>query len=510
MPLDFQNGDLGDAVGVGKVDADAARIWIRAQRPGSHRVHWWREGNREQADVLEVEVSDDVDRDFTCSVLLPGEDGSPLAPQTRYHFRVEREGESHRVGKGKFETAPAGPDDTPERFAFAVMSCNQPFDAQGAVREDARQMLRATVRALEERDCKFVLMIGDQMYTDMPPDLSLFNSDYFATVAPDGRNRIQDCTAAEVRRLYHDRYRHFWNVPELKELMADFPCYMIYDDHDIVDNWGSAAEHHTEKWRSVEEGARWACFDYQASRVMPFTHVLPPSFHFHFDYGHTSVFVMDLRSEREVDGDEGQLFSARQEQEVHAFLHRCRDQKAVFFALSVPPIHLPRVIAATAAHLSPAGEDFSDRWSSLGHIRDRDWFFKTIRDHQRRNPQQRIVLLGGDIHVGCAHEVTWSDGSGHLFQFISSGMTHTASRPIQTGSKLLMKFNRTVGTRDGEAMAQVRLLPKKRGQKNPYAKLNVGIVEVDTAAPDHAAAIRFLLYGHDEGEPVCVYDSDRL
>ncbi len=456
---------------------------------------------------MDVAVPDDDAADHTRSFGIPGE-GARLRPNTRYRYRITGADDDRLVGEGRFETAPADPEHAAAAFSFGIMSCNQPFDAKGFVRDDARRMLRAARRALEQHDCKFIIMMGDQMYADMPTAMSLFDSDYFAHVAPPGRETIHDCTTAEVRRLYQQRYRHFGGVRQLRELLAAFPTYTIIDDHDIVDNWGSHPDHRSPKWRSVGEGARWAYFDYQAAHLMPRSGDLPPSFHYDFDYGPVSFFVMDLRSQRWVDDGEGELYATAQADDLKAFLERTRRQKVVFFVLSVPPVHLPRYLAVTAAHLTPEGEDFSDRWSSLGHVDDRDRFMKLIRSHQRAHPNQRHVFLAGDIHVGCAQELIWEDGE-RLYQFISSGLTNRAGRLMQRGAELLMRFDRTFDVRGGGLRSDVKLLGGVDSRtKNPYGRLNVGVVRVSADAPK--AGLEFFLYGHDGDEPVCVYRTPRL
>jgi len=55
-------------------------------------------------------------------------------------------------------------------------------------------------------------------------------------------------------------------------------------------------------------------------------------------------------------------------------------------------------MAKLVAQLPPPNEDFSDRWSSGAHIRDRDWVLKTLLRLQNSHPRQRLVLLSGDTH----------------------------------------------------------------------------------------------------------------
>ena len=508
----FQNDELSDAVRVGGVAPDEARIWMRTSRPGQHRIVWWPFGENGREAHLDFVAPTDDASDNTHALTIPGPADKRLQPLMRYGFRVTSG--DHFVGEGSFQTAPASAADTPETFSFAIMSCNQPFDSHGRIRPDAREMLRATRRALDQHDCKFILFMGDQMYSDTPVKLSLFNPKHFALVAPAGRERILDCTTEEVRKLYQHRYRHFWNIPELHAIVAHYPCYTILDDHDIVDNWGSHPDHLLPEWQSLGAGARWAYYDYQTPHLSPRTEELPSSFQYELTYGHSSIFVMDLRSERWIAGDEGRLYSHEQGAALDRFLKQAGGQKAVFIVLSVPPVHLPRSIANTFARITRDGEDFSDRWSSLAHIDDLNRFMKRIRAHQREHPGQRIVFLSGDIHVGCAHELVWEDGEGgedRIFQLISSGLTNRVGKIIQMGARWLMRLNSHFDTLDGAMHADVRPLEGVNGrEENPYAALNMGVVQVHSGGPDRPATLEYFLYGHDGDEPVCVFQTEKL
>ena len=505
----FQNDELSDAVRVGGINATEARVWMRTSRPGKHRISWWPFDEPGREGHLDFVTPTDDASDNTHALTIPGAAGERLQPLTRYGFRVSSG--DHLVGDGRFQTAPASPADTPETFSFAIMSCNQPFDSHGRIRTDAREMLRAASRVLEQHDCKFILFMGDQMYSDMPVSLSLFNPKHFSSVAPPGRERILDCTTDEVRKLYQRRYRHFWNIAELHAIVGRYPCYLILDDHDIVDNWGSHPDHLLPEWRSLGEGARWAYYDYQTPHLSPRTESLPSSFHYELTYGHTSIFVMDLRSERWVADDDGRLYSPEQAAALGRFLEQAGDQKAVFIVLSVPPVHLPRSIANTFARITREGEDFSDRWSSLAHIDDLDRFMKRVRAHQREHPGQKLVFLSGDIHVGCAHELVWEDGEDRIFQLISSGLTNHVGKFIQFGARWLMRLNSHFDTMDGDIRADVRALPGVNGRdENPYAALNMGVVQVKSSDPERPATLEYFLYGHDGDDPVCVFQTPEL
>ena len=502
-------------VAIGMVSHDSANIWFRSHRPGPVTVRWWPKEATEQAAWTTIDIAEDNSADNTGLVTIPV-DGERFTPMTRYRYALVHADDGKEMGNGGFETFPATEDDTPTRFSIAVASCHQPFLPDGTLRPDSSRMLTAVRRCMTERNTKFLLMVGDQMYADFPEPLSLFNRDYFATLKPYDKETLCDCTTSTVRRLYQDRYRIFWNQREWQRLQCEHPCLPILDDHDILDNWGSRPVYQNEKWQNVGLGARRAYFDYQGKRVQVREFLddsLPDSFDYHFCYGNTATFVMDLRSNRTA-GDNGQLYSPLQQQAFEDFLQASSNKKVLLVVLSVPVIHLPRFIAKMVAKLPHTGEDFSDRWSTGSHIDDRDRMLKILRVHSLRFPCQKIILLSGDIHIGCVHAISWKAGGPDIYQLTSSPITHKTPMLVQLGSNLLIKANRNVMTRRKQLEADVRLLGGTGGYRaNPYGGRNIGMIEIHTPSPGAEPTITFLIYGqknNESDEPVCVYQSPPL
>ncbi|MFO8085285.1 MAG: alkaline phosphatase D family protein [Desulfobacterales bacterium] len=507
----FQVEPLTDMISVGAVDANSARIWMRAAKTGDFVIRWWPEKEKNAVEGYSFNIPEKNDRDNTWSIRIPGDSShSRLEPLQRYQFRITHADKEYVIGDGSFETFPEKAEKTPARFSIALISCNQPFEKDGSLGDDDEKMLIAAYKCLKKHNTKYLLMVGDQMYSDYPRKLSLFNQDYFSTIAPAGKNSILECSVEEIRRIFQLRYRYFRNLPGWRNIHKEIPVFAIMDDHDIVDNWGSDPSHQNPEWQILGKGALWAYYDYQGSYILPPKDDLPESFHYSFEYGFTATFVMDLRSERRA-GDNGQLFSSKQKNDLIRFLADNEDKKMIFIVLSVPVIHISRRFAKIMAKVTPNGEDFSDRWSSGKQIEDRDRFFRIIHDHQEKNPDQKVFFLSGDIHVGCAHKISWADGVPPLYQLISSAITHKNGPLVQVGAKLLVHLNKEIATEDSQISAKIHPLKGERGyNKNPYAKLNIGILEIESPENRIQPTLRFRLYGHKGYEPVCVYQSPLL
>jgi alkaline phosphatase D len=504
----FKSEPIENMVAVGAVSQHAARIWIRVARPDRLIVHYDEERGGRLAS-FEADARGREQADNTLVVTLPHGGDGPLEAGCGYRFSVCHADDGSSVGEGRFETAPASAAAAPDRFAVAIMSCNQPFDAHGRPARAGAEMLEAAAQCLETHATKLVLTIGDQMYVDYPPKLSLFEPSYFRRVAPPGRESVLDCTADEVRALLQQRHRYFWNMNGWRRLHARYACYPMLDDHELVDNWGSDPAHGSPAWRAYARGARAAFFDYQGSRVTQ-NDVVADDFDFELVWGPLAIYALDVRSNRRVGDDDAAIYSRAQHERLLDFLERHRDRDVVCLVLPVPAVHLPRLAAKIGRVLTPGNEDFSDRWSTAGHVDDRDRLLRALHRHQRENPEQRLALLSGDIHLACAHAIKWSDGTRPLLQFVSSGITNKVGPATRVAAKLSILANQKVVLGGSDLEATVRLLqgaPKTRA--NPFTDLNLGLLELERNGSGRYG-LRLLIYGHRAGEPVCVYRSPLL
>ncbi|MFP2907067.1 alkaline phosphatase D family protein [Pyxidicoccus sp. 3LFB2] len=502
------------AVAVGAVGPGSVRLWLRSEVPGPHRLEVWPlDGEGPRRSVF-WRFAPDADADGTGTLLYPGDfpGEPPLSPLRRHGFRITRENDGVLVGEGRFETLPSNPGDMPSTFTFGLLSCHQPFTPSGEVRPLSAAMLEAAHHTLESHGARFLLLGGDQLYVDEPPSLSLASPDYFRQVAPPGRARLLDCSAEEVRRLYQLRYRQFWDLPGWRALQADFATWPMLDDHEVMNNWGAEPEHSGPEYQRLGQGARAAYHDYQASRVLgPRTGALPETFDFSFDYGHTGFFAMDLRSQRR-GGEQARMYSPEQLARLASWLDAHRDSRAVFLMLGVPMVYLASWAAVAISLLRSHRGDARDRWTHPWNLPDRDKLLGLLLAHQQRCPGQRVVLLSGDVHLGCAFAIDWlGDSRGRMYQFTSSAVTHLRRGFSAWAASHLPRTELLLKLDAGPAARLVRMDGVGGADKNPYSGLNVGVVEVHDRGTH--STVRFKLVGQDSrrpDHPVTVFDTGEL
>lgn len=529
----FDHAPLELAVGPGAAGARAVRLWGRSSASGRHELSIFEQALDSESGVergagprewplapVTIDIADHAATDGTWAVHYPGDfaGAEPLKPATRYRFAVRHVASGLRVGDGRFETAPGGREDTPQRFAFAVMSCHLPFDSDGFLSARACRLLEGLPDELERRGVKRVLMLGDQMYGDYPPSCSLFNPQYFARVAPAGRRSVLDCTRDEVRQLYQRRHRIFWKHPVFNQLQARFPCHMILDDHEILDNFGTAIEHSSAPYEHLRDGALDAFYDYQAARALPREDGRrPAAFHQSFEFGTVGAFLMDLRSERHAGEGRIDVCSERQWQALSDFLARQREKHVLLLGLSVPLLHVPDWLATAGAVVTESDGDVADRWTNPKMADSRDRLLHIIHEHQRQNPDQRLVLLGGDVHVGAVSRFVWSDDARDTYQLIASALSNRDGFLVRNLIELIPHIGAVVG-HDGNADFEGQLLDPgagcdtDAGPHNPYGKLNVGLIEVERQSA-RESTVRLMLLGCDDDDrpgPRVIFDSGKL
>jgi PhoD-like phosphatase len=159
-------------------------------------------------------------------------DGEPVWPEPNSPFppstlRTHGKSAPVRVMFGSCRTA--YPHEPPYTLTPDDHDCGREVDA-----------LRATAMRMAGSDSAewphTVLLLGDQVYADeVSPDTLEFIRSRRDTSVPPGES-IADFE--EYTRLY----REAWSDPPIRWLLSTVPSAMIFDDHDVIDDWNTSAE----------------------------------------------------------------------------------------------------------------------------------------------------------------------------------------------------------------------------------------------------------------------------
>ena len=133
------------------------------------------------------------------------------------------------------------------RLLFGSCRTSVPHDARHVLSHGA-DVLGAYGRRLREtpeRDWPaMLLLLGDQVYADEPSEAML----EFIRARRDGEPRDEVADFAD----YAELYRQAWTDPDLRWLLSTLPTAMIFDDHDVRDDWNTSAA-----WRAEMAKVAW-------------------------------------------------------------------------------------------------------------------------------------------------------------------------------------------------------------------------------------------------------------
>ncbi len=161
-----------------------------------------------------------------------------------------------------------------------------------------------------------LILLGDQLYADeLPPDEQ-------RRVNRRRHSRHGDRPPDEVVSFgeYERLYRHSWGDPEIRWLMSTVATAMIFDDHDIRDDWNTSAS-----WRAEMATTPWWHDRIRAGLASYWVYqhlgnLSPAELADNEDYqrlvateGDTWAHLAELaeRADREVDSNKGIRFSYR-------------------------------------------------------------------------------------------------------------------------------------------------------------------------------------------------------
>jgi len=220
-------------------------------------------------------------------------------------------------------------------WSFVVMSCHNPLSYEKKHRGKGWRVWEAMPDILwgkNNANVRFGILGGDQVYNDeKETDLE------------------KALTAEERRRELVDNYRDYWQPEVYQSVMRRLPAFMMWDDHDIYDGWGSfnVQEYSREgkvKWGEIFDSAKGAFNAFQASRN-PAPLLEGDNFTCAFSHDGIGFLLLDLRTHR--NKDEKRIWSQQQKESVYKWLET--DAAKLDHLFIVSPV--------TLFHLSPELEE---------------------------------------------------------------------------------------------------------------------------------------------------------
>jgi len=375
-----------------------------------------------------------------------------------------------------------------------------------------------------------LLLLGDQVYADeLSPDTLAYVQRTRGTDEPPGAG-IADFEEYTVL------YREAWGDPLVRWVLSTLPTAMIFDDHDVHDDWNTSAA-----WRrSMQQQAWWpARIEGGLMAYWLYQHLgnLTPAdlrtdevwaalkqvddgedllraharradaeadggkgvrWSYRRDYGDTRLLVLDSRGGRVLDtGDRSMVDAA----EWDWLVEQTRDCASHLLIASSLPVLLPPAIHGLESWNEAVCDGaWGKRWRVWGEkLRQgadlehwaafrRSWesllgLVAEVGSGQRGPAPATITFLGGDVHFSYLAQADFGPGSGvtsAVHQAVCSPVRNPVQRPVQ----LADRFTRTAfAGAIGRLLARSAKVPAPgltwRVERGPWFDNQVAALELD-------------------------------
>lgn len=462
LRFEFPDGELERMVVLGDVTDRTVRVWIRHPGGGTTATL-----HIDDAEVGRATIETTPDHDHVGAAVLEADVAQPGAA-----FEVHVDGE---VRHGTFAPAPG----SPARLSFGFGSCHQPFQdgaASGCLeRHRGAGIYPRLADLLTRRQAAFTLLLGDQVYTDAVSRISV-------------REALGDDTSltdADLVETYRHLYRGYFNERGFRGLTEAFPAYLVWDDHDIFDGWGSLLRT-TAFDRRLFRAAETAYREYQRLRDPGGSLDGRAPYDFTVWHGDVAIHALDLRGVR--DFDLGRILGDEQWQRLDAFFLEATERgvTTVFLAASVPVVHAsPAVMGLLERWPTGTGRDIRDRWNVPTFRHERTALLERLFAWQGGGRRRQVVILSGDVHVAAAFGVRPRGGGPRIRQWTSSALSTPGGLQHVVANRVLTSLVRL-----GEPDLDVR----RRGIATGN---NAGLVEV-VPAEGGGHHLAFTVYQYDQ------------
>jgi hypothetical protein len=312
-----------------------------------------------------------------------------------------------------------------------------------------------------------LLLLGDQVYAD---EVSPATAEFIRA-----KRDIRDPPGEEIADFeeYTQLYRETWSDPDIRWLLSTVPSVMIFDDHDVNDDWNISWSWVTEMrqrawWDDRITGAFMSYWIYQH-----IGNLSPPELEeeellrlvrsdddagprlreaarkwdresaasrwaYYRDFGDSRLLVVDSRAARVLSDSSREMID--EEEWDWVIEHSLGDFDHLVIA-STLPVFMPqgvhhleawneavcagrwgRLAARLAEGLRRAVD--LEHWSAFNTSFERlcDWLRRVSEGTDTRRPPATIVLLGGDVHNAYVSEVSLgaADEASRVFQIVCS------------------------------------------------------------------------------------------
>ncbi len=287
---------------------------------------------------------------------------------------------------------------------------------------------------------ELMLMGGDQIYADA---LLSVKESFRLWSEKSQKEQIKSAFTQtmydQAQQFYLDWYIKSWSDPIFNKMLSSVPYIMMWDDHDILDGWGSYAPElqNSPVHQGLYKHAEFYFCLFQQHRLpqqLPKHSLNLPNKNKSefYMFGNVALLVLDLRSERNYK----KIISSQTWQEIFAYVEnqlKTTHVEHLFIMSSLPIAHPDFNLLENLLGIIPfrqeTEDDLRDHWSSREHQDERKHFVHELFRWSEYH-HCRITILSGDVHIAANGLIqskrnnTLPVNARSINQITSSGIVH--------------------------------------------------------------------------------------
>lgn len=342
-----------------------------------------------------------------------------LAPDV--HYVATFEGAEVLVDRCAFSTTPEGGWSlaSGHKPYFAVISCNKVYTSRALPPDSPACLWRDLENRLRENPTSvhYGLHLGDNVYNDSEWYLVEKGKKQLEGQTCKWGVAIQWATEAgddadawatkeeDITELFRTAYRETWGYPPTRYALANMPNLMIFDDHDIRDDWGDREADNDpttlDHWLGCV--AYRVVHEYQDLLRVDNPQDLDCDYHLHSfgDIGFIFVDVRGCKTFHMVADDPSPFLGTPQWRALEdsivgdGVLAQC---KVLLWLMAVPIAYVDPT--ATMVLGSYMVDDLLGQWSARAHAPEVPRFLRLCTQWRNRVQGREALIIGGDVHEG--------------------------------------------------------------------------------------------------------------
>lgn len=515
----WPNPRLKNASIIGHTTTNSVRLWLRVDRPGNY---WLVVASHPIPTNGTPEISSSDGQTYRCLLStdagetqeIPTEriyplefdsgyditkvvDLESLQPDSRYYYCLLQTNSENPwiLGHEDKLSVQTFPEQTKE-VNFGLYSCHMPYDGRNLVN---MEMWELFYQELSDAKARFIIGAGDQMYVDGNLQLNIWS--WLRQVKDQMPNRY------DMLSWYRDLFRGYWGILPLRRVLRSFPTYMIWDDHEIMDGWGSFTEkelvaqvdatlneedreYHLALTLEMFQAAKQVYYEYEHSHNPPTDDTIE-QFDYEFNAGISAFYVLDMRGHRDFNRDSLRILGPQQWERLTNWIDRQYrgDSRVLFIVSPTPVVHLNNFILNNFdIPYMVVTDDMRDNWEHEAHGEEKNKLLGTVFQFSQET-QRPVIFLSGDVHLGAGFKLSHQDfPAARVFQLTSSPITHATIKKFSRRIlEMLVKESGNLGTIPGNTPYQFQNLYLCR-------RNNFGIVRVKET-DEGELSIKYDLFG---------------